>query len=43
MEDRHICIVGDEMDVDDSMKYITTYIAEVIMGYFVRHVFEKIK
>ena len=43
MEDRHICIVGDEMDVDDSMKYITTYIGRLSFGHFVRHVFEKIK
>jgi len=43
MEDRHICIVSDEMDVDDSMKYITTYIGGLSFGHYIRHVFEKIK
>lgn len=36
LEERHICIVGTGWDVEDSMKYITTYID----GYFVWHIFE---
>jgi hypothetical protein len=39
LEARHICIVGTGWDVEDNMKYITTYID----GYFVWHVFELIK
>ena len=38
-EERHICIVGTGWQVEDNMKYITTYID----GYFVWHVFELIK
>jgi hypothetical protein len=38
-EKRHICIVGTGWDVEDNMKYITTYMD----GYFVWHVFELIK
>jgi len=38
-EERHICIVGTGWDVEDNMKYITTYMD----GYFVWHVFELIK
>ena len=38
-EERHICIVGTVWDVEDTMKYITTYMD----GYFVWHVFELIK
>jgi hypothetical protein len=39
LEARHICIVGTGWDVEDNMKYITTYID----GYFVWHIFELIK
>jgi hypothetical protein len=35
-EERHICIVGTGWQVEDNMKYITTYMD----GYFVWHVFE---
>jgi hypothetical protein len=38
-EERHICIVGTGWDVEDTMKYITTYMD----GYFVWHAFELIK
>ena len=38
-EERHICIVGTGWDVEDNMKYITTYMD----GYFVWHVFELIR
>ena len=38
-EERHICIVGTGWQVEDNMKYITTYID----GYFVWHVFELIR
>lgn len=38
-EERHICIVGTGWQVEDNMKYITTYMD----GYFVWHVFELIK
>ena len=38
-EERHICIVGTGWEVEDNMKYITTYMD----GYFVWHVFELIK
>ncbi len=38
-EERHICIVGTGWQVEDTMKYITTYMD----GYFVWHVFELIK
>jgi hypothetical protein len=38
-EERHICIVGTGWDVEDNMKYITTYMD----GYFVWHAFELIK
>jgi hypothetical protein len=38
-EERHICIVGTGCQVEDTMKYITTYMD----GYFVWHVFELIK
>jgi hypothetical protein len=39
VEERHICIIGTGWDVEDNMKYITTYID----GYFVWHIFELIK
>ena len=39
LEERHICIVGTGWQVEDNMKYITTYMD----GYFVWHVFELIK
>jgi hypothetical protein len=39
LEGRHICIVGTGWDVEDNMKYITTYMD----GYFVWHVFELIR
>jgi hypothetical protein len=39
LEERHICIVGTEWQVEDTMKYITTYMD----GYFVWHVFELIR
>jgi hypothetical protein len=39
LEERHICIVGTGWDLDDNMKYITTYID----GYFVWHIFELLK
>jgi hypothetical protein len=38
-EERHICIVGTGWDVEDTMKYITTYMD----GYFVWHAFELIR
>jgi hypothetical protein len=38
-EERHICIVGTGWQVEDNMKYITTYMD----AYFVWHVFELIK
>ena len=38
-EERHICIVGTGWDVEDNMKYITTYMD----GYFVWHAFELIR
>jgi len=38
-EERYICIVGTGWQVEDNMKYITTYMD----GYFVWHVFELIK
>lgn len=38
-EERHICIVGTGWQVEDNMKYITTYMD----GYFVWHVFELIR
>jgi hypothetical protein len=38
-EERHICIVGTGWQIEDNMKYITTYMD----GYFVWHVFELIK
>jgi hypothetical protein len=39
LEDRHILIVGTGWDVEDTMRYITTYFDE----YFVWHAFELIK
>ena len=39
LENRHICIIGTGWEVEDTMKYITTYID----GYFVWHVFESQK
>jgi len=39
LEERHICIVGTGWEVEDTMKYITTYMD----GYFVWHTFELIK
>jgi len=38
-EERHICIVGTGWDVEDTMKYITTYMD----GYFVWNAFELIR